>query len=659
MSEPFTERIDDLNPIHRVPDTIRKPDEPTDSDTSEINFLQPSTNPNSLGVLGHYEVKEILGRGGFGIVFKAVDDVLHRLVAIKVLAPAVAMTPMARQRFLREARAAAAVRHENVVQVYAIEEKPLPYIVMEYIPGETLQKRIETKGHLSVDETIRIAHQIAIGLAAAHDSGLIHRDIKPANVLLEQGADLRVKLTDFGLARPANDTSLSQSGVIAGTPLYMAPEQAYGETLDQRTDLFSLGSVMYVMLAGLPPFQAATPMAVLHSVCSDTPKPLRELNSEIPVWLSDVITRLHQKDPAKRFHSARALADILLQHIDATVVSMEQITPPTRQATYYGRMLLFAGVLFFGIVSAFAIYLANQVKDLQPDAGQQNSRTVPPMTKKTSPVLPLAELLASSDYEWAPAENLGDGVNTNERELAPTLTADELTMVFMRGDKYYITERDSVDRPFPAATPLSNEINQKVRESPTITSDGLILVFPSLRSRPGSIQLWMSRRNTRQEPFGIPVELPEPVRDVGWNVSPLISGNGLTLYATSSRSLPPASGDVIRFTRKSRDDAFANPEVLPAPINSPLFDTPDWISPDELVLVLSKKGEKISQCRFYARSSPNEPFGEGKSFGTYIESINITRPWISPDGQRMYFHQRNMPDGRGELDLWVTRRVLK
>ena len=253
---------------------------------------------------------QVLGRGGFGIVFRAFDEVLQRVVALKVLAPTIAATSPARKRFLREARSSAQVRHENVVQVYAVEEQPLPYLVMEFIPGETLQQRLNRVGPLETPEIVRIGRQIAEGLAAAHAMDLIHRDIKPGNILLE-GGHQRVKITDFGLARAADDASLTQSGVLAGTPMYMAPEQAQGEKIDHRADLFSLGSVLYVMAAGRPPFRASTTFAVLKRVVDDDPRPIREVIPETPQWLCDVIAKLHAKKPDDRFQSAREAADVL------------------------------------------------------------------------------------------------------------------------------------------------------------------------------------------------------------------------------------------------------------------------------------------------------------------------------------------------------------
>jgi serine/threonine protein kinase len=228
------------------------------TDDFPLDFLDPAENPAHLGRLGHYEVVEIIGRGGMGIVLKAFDTVLHRIVAVKVLAPQLATTAAARKRFEREARAAAAISHEQVVAIYEVGEvKGLPYLVMEYVAGVSLQERLDRTGPQELKEILRIGMQTARGLAAAHVQGLIHRDIKPANILLHNGVE-RVKITDFGLARAIDDASLTQSGCIAGTPQYMAPEQARGEAVDHRADLFSLGSVLYAMCTGRPPFRAST-----------------------------------------------------------------------------------------------------------------------------------------------------------------------------------------------------------------------------------------------------------------------------------------------------------------------------------------------------------------------------------------------------------------
>jgi serine/threonine protein kinase len=307
--------------------------------TAHLPFLIPSDQPGHLGRLGPYEILEEIGRGGMGIVLKAFDEKLQRLVAIKVLAPHLAADDTSRQRFLREARAAAAIRHENVITIYAVEEAgSLPYLVMEYIAGPSLQDLLDRRGPPSLQEIVQIGAQTAAGLAAAHARGLVHRDVKPANILLETQArqgetaasQYRVKLTDFGLARSVDeaqmahvgpkpqagiDTRLTQVGVVAGTPQYMAPEQARGEPLDHRADLFSLGSVLYALGSGRSPFRGATLVAVLADVCEETPPPLRQLNPAVPGWLAELVAKLHAKEPARRYQTATEVADLLNRYL--------------------------------------------------------------------------------------------------------------------------------------------------------------------------------------------------------------------------------------------------------------------------------------------------------------------------------------------------------
>jgi serine/threonine protein kinase len=281
-----------------------------------LNFLRPGETADSLGKLGPYEVTGIIGRGAMAVVLKADDAGLRRMVAVKVLAPELAADSAARKRFLREGQAAAAVVHPHVVAIHGVgEEDDLPYLVMEYVDGVSLDHTILEDWPLPTEEIVRIGSQVADGLAAAHRRGLIHRDIKPANILLE-GGDRRVKITDFGLARAAGDASLTRTGEVAGTPLFMSPEQAEGRPIDQRTDLFSLGSVLYLMCTGRQPFLADSPLAVMRRVCDDTPRPIRELNPDIPEWLVAIVNRLLRKDPAARFQTAQEVTYLLRRRLD-------------------------------------------------------------------------------------------------------------------------------------------------------------------------------------------------------------------------------------------------------------------------------------------------------------------------------------------------------
>ncbi len=281
----------------------------TESMASQL--LAPPAHPEMLGRIGRYEVERMLGSGGMGVVFKAFDSELNRPIAVKLLSPHLAGSGAARQRFSREARAAAAIVHEHVVAIHNVEaEAEPPYLVMQYVPGESLQGRLDREGPLSPCEVLRIARQTAAGLAAAHEQGLVHRDVKPSNILLEEGVE-RALLTDFGLARASDDASLTRSGHVPGTPHYMSPEQARGENADQRSDLFSLGSVMYAMCTGRSPFRAETSYGVLRRITDVEPRSIREVNSEIPQWLCCVIAKLLTKSSSDRYQAAAQVAEVL------------------------------------------------------------------------------------------------------------------------------------------------------------------------------------------------------------------------------------------------------------------------------------------------------------------------------------------------------------
>jgi serine/threonine protein kinase len=276
-----------------------------------LDFLGPPTSPQSLGTLGHYEVLGVIGRGGMGLVLQATDPALGRTVAIKVMAPQLAANPEARRRFAREARAAASVVHEHVITIHAVEESGgVPYLVMEYVAGQSLEQRLSGGVRLEVGEAVRIGLETAEGLAAAHGQGLIHRDVKPANILIEEGSG-RVKLTDFGLARAAGDVALTRSGTVAGTPRYMAPEQATGDPVDHRGDVYSLGVTLYEALTGRAAFAGESALEVMRRVVSEEPSPPCRLNPGVPLDLETVVLKAMAKVPAERYAGAQEMADDL------------------------------------------------------------------------------------------------------------------------------------------------------------------------------------------------------------------------------------------------------------------------------------------------------------------------------------------------------------
>ncbi|MFO0807432.1 MAG: LCCL domain-containing protein [Gemmataceae bacterium] len=288
---------------------------PTRDDWSAVDFsvdhLEPADEPDILGRLPGYDVLEIIGRGGMGVVLKCFDRELKRQVAVKVLAPHLAQSSLARKRFAREAQAAAAVVHPHVMAIHQVQAGGrLPFLVMPLVAGESLADRLKARGTLELKEVLRIGIQAAAGLAAAHEQGLVHRDVKPANILLEKGVE-RAVLTDFGLARAADDVSMTRWGIIAGTPEYMSPEQARGEPLDGRSDLFSLGCVLYETATGISPFRADSTMATLRRLVDEPPRSMASLNPELPKWFVAVVERLMEKEPARRFESAKEVSDVL------------------------------------------------------------------------------------------------------------------------------------------------------------------------------------------------------------------------------------------------------------------------------------------------------------------------------------------------------------
>lgn len=268
----------------------------------------------------HFRVLKLLGQGGMGAVYLAEDTRLGRQVALKTMRAELAAKPAARERFLREARLAAAVEHDRIVPIYHVgESNDIPYLAMPVLKGQSLAELLKHKSQRSLAQVLRWGRQIAEGLTAAHEKGLIHRDIKPANIWLEaspgcESEEFRVKLLDFGLARlEQDDTYLTQSGKIVGTPAYMAPEQTRGEKVDARADLWSLGVVLYELLTGRRPFDAPNTFAVLSRIASDHPLAPHLVNRDIPAGLSELVMRLLEKDLEKRPGSAREVINALTE----------------------------------------------------------------------------------------------------------------------------------------------------------------------------------------------------------------------------------------------------------------------------------------------------------------------------------------------------------
>ena len=281
--------------------------------TAAAPAAEPARPPDPVpgDRLGQYRLVRELGAGGMGLVFEAEDEWLSRRVAVKVLRSDLPAGQAARERFLREARAMAAVEHENVCTIYQVNEADgRPYMAMQLLAGETLETRLDREHRLPVAEAARVGRQIALGLAAAHAKGLVHRDVKPANVWLEAGTG-RVKLLDFGLALARDNPHLTHTGFVIGTPAFMSPEQARGEPLDGRSDLFSLGVILYLMTTGDRPFDGATAMTVMRNLELHHPARVNVKRVDVPAPFSNLVMELLAKDRKDRPASAAGVADRL------------------------------------------------------------------------------------------------------------------------------------------------------------------------------------------------------------------------------------------------------------------------------------------------------------------------------------------------------------
>jgi serine/threonine protein kinase len=266
--------------------------------------------------IGKYEVVALLGSGAMGVVYKCRQPDLERFVAVKVLGAISAADVDLRQRFLREARVAAQLHHPNTVRIYDVGvDGAHPYLVLEWIDGRPLDQLIRDPV-LTVDGSLRVAFHVAQALHDAHEHGVVHRDVKPSNILIDQAG--RPKLADFGLAKFVDGSkSLSGVGDLIGTPKYMSPEQVLlpSEEIDARTDVFSLGAVLYEMLTGKPPFDGPTPLAILRQLTDEDPTPPHEVNPEIPDEVAAICMKALAKDRDKRYLTAEAFADAIQSHV--------------------------------------------------------------------------------------------------------------------------------------------------------------------------------------------------------------------------------------------------------------------------------------------------------------------------------------------------------
>jgi tetratricopeptide (TPR) repeat protein len=339
---------------------------------ASVDPAAPPPDPLIGSTFGRYRIEARLGAGGMGVVYRAQDARLQRAVALKVLAPHLASEPDARRRFLTEARAAASLDHPNICTVYETgeAESGVPYIAMAYCEGETLRARV-ARGRVPPADAVGLALGMARGLAAAHGRGVVHRDVKPANVMI--GPDGLVKLVDFGLARLV-DTTLTAPALARGTFAYMAPELLRGQGADARSDLWSLGVVLYEMLTGTRPFRADSDAALLYAIAHQRPEPIGEVQKDVPAALAEVIHRLLQDDPALRYPSARDVARDLerLAGVSPTPTPvpgpMGRLQEEERARVRAPKRWLIPTVVAAGVVAASLFAMRGDTRGVRPPA---------------------------------------------------------------------------------------------------------------------------------------------------------------------------------------------------------------------------------------------------------------------------------------------------
>jgi WD40 repeat protein len=420
-------------PAEELPDTVLRPPGDTNSSKPETvhppppgaglsstapavpDYLAPAQRPDEIGRLGPYRVLGILGQGGMGTVFVAEDPHLRRQVALKVMRPSAAAAARSRERFLREARAAAAIHDDHIVSIHQVgEDRGIPFLVMPLLAGESLATRLQLQPRLSATEAVRIAREVAQGLAAAHRRGLIHRDIKPANVWLEAPAG-RVKILDFGLARPEQDAeALTAEGEPLGTPAYMPPEQVSRRrgTIGAWSDVYGLGVVLYQMLTGHIPFQGDV-HAILGQILADAPTPPTTLCPDLDPALAAIVLTALAKDPAQRYQSAGEFIEAL-DHWTGGGSGPRRPRRTALAALAGGGALLLAAIIIIVIV----------IRDRGKPQTTEPAATVVPMVPVTAPKrhpagdaaaaparspylsADVAQLLGDANWRWGPPQEL-------------------------------------------------------------------------------------------------------------------------------------------------------------------------------------------------------------------------------------------------------------
>ena len=582
----------------------------------------PAAGEGLLGrTIGPYHVLELLGGGGMGVVYKAKDTRLSRTVALKFLPPELTRDPEAKARFMQEARAASSLDHPNLCTILELGETSggRLYLAMPCYDGETLRRKLE-RGPLSPEEAADIAEQVARGLAKAHRNGIVHRDVKPANLIVT--SDGVVKILDFGLAKLAGSAAMTRSGSSMGTPAYMSPEQARGDEVDPRTDLWSLGVVLYEMLAGQRPFRGLGEQAVIHAILYESPQPLREVRPDVPPELALVVERLMARDPAGRYGSAEEVfADLRAFRGEAFTGTLLTRQSPRRRTAPWVWALAALGAAAVGV----GIYLLPRRGDAVPVQAnvtrltdQEGRETFPSLSpdgnffvyaKATSP--------DNLDVYW---QRTGGG---NPLNLTADSPVDDTQPAFSPDGQQiaFRSEREGGGLYVMGATGESVRRVLDFGFNPSWSPDGWKLVVATEGvSDPGvrklSSQLWrvnLATGEKRRFPVGDAVQpswSPHGTRIAYWG---LVSGSQRTIWTVGADGKDPVA---------VTNDSFLN-------------WSPVWSPDGKFLYFASDRGGIMNLWRVPIDEDSGRVGGEPQVVTTSAEAGAL--PSLSKDGSRLLF----------------------
>jgi serine/threonine protein kinase len=634
---------------------------------------------------GHFTLEQEIGRGGMGVVYRARDKHLDRDVALKSLTPEAFKQPHACERFLREAKAAAVVRHPNIVTIYSVEVfDGVPLIAMELVDGVTLEAYLKKHGRMSALEVAMLGSQLASGLDAAHQRGLVHRDVKPANILLEVSDDktergsppqiICAKLTDFGLARAATDFSLTDPGIIAGTPQFMSPEQAKGEPVDHRSDLFSLGAVLYAASLGKPAFAAESIHELMYKVVHTSAASLKQICPGIDSTLSDLIEKLMVKNPERRVQSTKEISkrfDEITSRLNQPSIGSSNVDQSPASPRIARRrwikwlsaacfsLFMLSGTIFLRTGNGEFI-LETDDPDIALILGEDRGIVVEDRSTKMRYTLKRGiNHLPSGNYDLQVTTPDGLQIDTPKFTLTrngksyATVTVKGLNEVEPQVETQALKLSPLFHPHYRWSTPinLGARINTEANEShPTISGDGLTLVF--LRDS----KAYQASRDQVGRNFRAPTLLPGPINEEGDVDSPYLSHDGLTLVFASTRQGSIGANDLWICKRPVLDASFSKPENLGPNVNTTEEDSTPSLSNDALTLwFCAFRPDESQQVDLYEASRPstNVPFSQANRLtGSINGQGNDFFPRPAFADRVMFFTVNN----EGEQHLYYARR---